>query len=429
MILSKLKNNRLYLMLIAYSFFALISHLSPTFSFILSGIIVASVFVLDDSDVLCFLAFASCFMNCLNNMSTFLKALYLAMTILIIKYFILAIKHRDKKKIIFISAIIGLSAILFIYSLCISNFHIHRKFQGLGVLVTIATLYLIQNIDIKKLTLILSVGLIVSSICSLISYNCGIMQTQPFIPDSLCGFRFSAYFHNVNALGLYCSLCQACILTLFLTNSLNFKKWSLLLLVITLIGLSTFSKSFMLITIITYGLAITLAFIKSKNKKKFLKFAGIGIIAIVLLALVFNNYITSILKRFYIGDNYGGGLNTVTTGRLEIWKSYLKHIFSSTKYILLGCGVTAGFVGLFTPHNFYIALLYKFGFIGILAIIIILIFIFKQNKPTKNIHYYLPLIILLINIFFEDISSSLFTCLPLLISLCFILKNKQNYNK
>lgn len=426
MTLSKLKKNSLYYMLIAYSFFAFISPLSSIISFILCGIITASVFILDDSDILCFLAFTSCFMNCLNNMSTFLKVLYLAMTILVIKYFILAIRNKDKKKIIFISVIIGLSIILFIYSFCISNFHIHRKYQGLGVLFTIAILYLISNIDIKKLTLILSLGLIAGSICSIISYSYGIMQTQPYIPDSLCGFRFSAYFHNVNSLGLYCSLCQACILALFLTNNLNFKKWSWLLLTITLIGFSTFSKSFILITIITYGIAITLAFIKSKNKKSFVKLAIVGTISIVLLALIFNNYLISIFKRFYVGDNYGGGLNTVTTGRLEIWKLYLKHIFSSPKYILLGCGVTSGFVGIFTPHNFYIALLYKFGVIGILAIIIILIFIFKQNKPTKNIHYYLPLIILLINIFFEDLSSSLFTCLPLLIALCFIAKIKQN---
>ena len=429
MVLVKEKQKTFNLMLIAYSFFAFLSHLLPSFSIILLALLIGSVFIFDDSDILCFISFTSCFMACLDSVSRFLKMLDLCMAIIVIKKLILSIKNKNKKNILFISALFIFGLIVFIYSLFISNFHIYKLFQGLGILLTITTLCLIDKINVKKLTLTLSIGLIISSILSIISYTCGIMSTQPFLKDGLCGIRFSAYFNYVNSLAFYCSLCQTAILTLFLTKSLNIKKWFWLILVITFIGLCTFSKSFILITLLTYTIFIMIGFIKSKNKKNFIKLSIVGFISICALALIFNKYLFSIVTRFYTENNYGGGLNTITTGRLDIWKWYFKHITSSILYILFGCGITVNSLNGFTPHCFYLSLLYRFGVVGVLVIIYILIFIFKQNKTNKDICWYFPLSIILVNAFVEDISSSLFTCLPLLIALCFVLKNNNDYSK
>ena len=93
--------------------------------------------------------------------------------------------------------------------------------------------------------------------------------------------------------------------------------------------------------------------------------------------------------------------------------------------MIFGRGIVADSVGEFTPHNLFISILYRFGIVGTLILVAFVVYICIQAKLRKNINYYLPLLIVLINVCFEDISSSLFTCLPILISAMFVLKNKS----
>lgn len=422
MILTKDNPKIFYYMLIAYTFFAFLSTLSSMFFVMLIALMLLSLFVLNDSDKLCFWAYASCYMACFNIESMFLKIVDLMMAILLIKQLILAIKNKNKKNICFVSLVLALCLIAFVYGLCISKFKVYKYWQGFGIILSIATIYFVGNVNVKKLTLILSLGLITSSMLSIISYNCGILPVAPYM-ETTSYVRFGGYFNYVNALALYCSLCQTCLLTLFLINKLDIKKWFWLVLVITFIGFCTFSKSFLLITIITYVLATILGFVKSNNKKRFVLFLVAGLAIVALLAIIFNNYLDLIIGRFY-GGKQTADINTATTGRFGIWKTYFKYWSSSPLYVLFGCGITADSVGKYTPHNFFITLLYRFGIVGVIMLIAMLVFIFKQLKLNKNIYCYLPVGIVLLNAFFEDISSSLFTCLPLLIAIFFILKDK-----
>lgn len=425
MILSKDKNNLLYTMLIAFAFFAFLTPLSDVFFVILCALMIFSIFVLNDSDTLCFITFTSCFMGCFNIQTMFLKMFELLIVILMIRQLIVAIKSKNKKNIIFISAIFAFCLVLFIYGLVLTHLKVYKLWQSLGIILMLAIVYLLNEVSVKKATLILSLGLIVSTVLSLVSYYCGISGAQPFITDTISKFRFSAYFDYVNALALYCSLCQTCLLTLFLTNKLDIRKWFYLPILITIIGLFTFSKSFISITAVTYAIAILLGFIKSKNKHQFIKYGLVGVAIVTVIALIFHNYLEIVIKRFFLLNEYEGTLNIVTTGRFDIWKTYFKHLASSPLYILFGCGITADSVGKYTPHNLFVSILYRFGIVGILVLIGFALFIIKQIGLKKNVSCYLPLFIVLINAFFEDVSSSLFTCLPLIIAILFVLKNKN----
>ena len=425
MVLSKSPDKLLFSMIAMFVFFAFISPLTSIAFVVLCALIVLSIILLDDGRALSFIMFASCFMACFNIPSMFLKMVDLTMAVLLLKQLIIAIKNKDKKNIIIVIAVLTFCLVLFGYSLCVANFKIYKWHQGFGILLTLATIYFLEGIDIKQMIIYLSCGLIVSSICSLISFACGISTTQPYLIDSLCGIRFSGYFNYVNALALYCSLCQTAILTLFLTNKLEFKKWWWLVVIITLIGLSTFSKSFIAITLFTYFIVCVLGFVQSKNKKKYLLKLFIGAIIVGSLFLIFNSYVTSILKRFYVDTGYGHGINTATTGRFEIWKGYIKYLINHPWFLIFGRGIVADSVGEFTPHNLFISILYRFGIVGVLILVMFVIYVCMQSKLRKNINYYLPLLIVLINVCFEDISSSLFTCLPILVASMFVLKNKS----
>ena len=426
MVLQKNSNQLLCYMLIAYAFFAFLMPLSLGIVAVLCILTLLAVLLLNDSDMLCFLAFSVCFAGGSGFTALFLTLYDIVLALLIIKHLILAIRSKNKKHIKFICVIISLILIFAIYGLILTKFHVYKLGQSLGLILTIAVVFLFEKVDIKKLVLILSLGLVSSAVLSLIAYFCGVSTISPFVRDTTSKFRFGAYFEYVNAFAFYCSLAQTCILALFLNKIADVKKWWALLAVVTILGLCSFSKSFILITIISYCTAILLGFIKTKNKKKYMKFCGIGLIIVALICLCCYKYILTIIERFSAHSNYGGGaLNIATTGRIGIWKTYLKHWTSSAWYVLFGCGITADKVGEYTPHNFFISMFYRFGIVGILVLTGIIIWVVKQCKATKNINWYIPLFIVLINAFFEDISSSLFTCLPLLISMLAILKTKN----
>jgi len=143
------------------------------------------------------------------------------------------------------------------------------------------------------------------------------------------------------------------------------------------------------------------------------------------LVLIFNKYVDTIIKRFYVQPEYSGTLNAMTTGRLDIWKLYLKKWSSSPLTVLFGCGITAPNINDRTPHSFYISLIYKFGIVGILALCVAVIYILRKHKLNKSAFWYIPLITLLLNGIAEDLACSLYTCLPLVISFIFTTKTKN----
>ena len=428
MFLQKKSNQTLNYLLLAYAFFAFLMPLSNGIAAILCVLTLLGVVLLNDSDLLCFLVFSICYAGGTGLTALFLTIYVVVLALIIVKYLILSIKRKDIEKIKFICVILGITLVLTLYGLIRTKFHIYKLGQSLSLILTIAAVYLVESIDLKKLVSILSLGLISSAVLSLIAYVCGMYVQVPFINDTTSGFRFGAYFEYVNAFAFYCSLAQTCILTLFLNGVIKGKKWWALLVIVTLLGFCSFSKSFILITIISYGIAVLLGFIQSKNKKKYIKFCAIGLFAVAIICLCCYQYILTIIERFSAHSNYGGGvLNIATTGRIGIWKTYLEHWTSSIWYVLFGCGITANKVGEYTPHNFFISMLYRFGIVGILLLIGIVIWIAIQCKATRKINWYLPLFIVLVNSFFEDISSSLFTCLPLLITMLIVLKTKNSY--
>ena len=100
---------------------------------------------------------------------------------------------------------------------------------------------------------------------------------------------------------------------------------------------------------------------------------------------------------------------SLLTGRDEIWMCYLKEIFKNPFNFLFGHGLLAEEVYIPSQlqprasHNLYIFLLYRFGFVGCVAMGLIIYYAFKkyaQNKP-KFISY-LPLIFLLIESLFDN---------------------------
>lgn len=427
MALTTNKKNIFYAMLLMYALFSFITPLSSMLFIVPTLIIFSSVILFDDSDVLCLLAFGACFGNCGWKISQFLTTIDIVIGLLIIKQFIIALKTKNKRNIIFISIMVSIVMIVTMYGLIITHFHFYKYAQGLGILLAVTEVGLLGKINLKKLSLVLSFGIIASAILSIIASNCGILVQEPYSLVSSTTVRFGAYFLNVNALALYCSICQACLLTLILTREFHIKNWFWLPLIITGIGFMSFSKTFALITVVTYFMFAIIGFAISKHKKNYIIWSAITLIVLAVVLVVCWDYVEILIGRFGLDKQTSNKLNTITTGRVNIWTVYINKWKSSPLYILFGCGITADNLVNRTTHSLLISLLYKFGIIGTIALIGALIFMFRGRFKGKNIIYWLPLIVILTNGISEDIACSLYTCLPILISLTFALnaKNKQ----
>ena len=261
--LIKNDNRRMCLIMVLYALFSFLSPLSKFIIILPCALLVFSVFMFDDNKLLCVLAFASCFMFCSGILSMFLIMFDSVMAVLLVKKLVEAIKCNNKKTVRFISIMISIMALFLIYGLIATKGHFYKFSQGVGLLLVLTNLYLLENICIKQIIQVLAIGLVVSTIMSLISYVCGMYIELPFAYDDITGIRFQAYFANINALAMYCSLCQTSILALMLLKKLNAKKYVVMLVTVTIIGLLTFSKTFILLTLAIYILAGIIGFIKS----------------------------------------------------------------------------------------------------------------------------------------------------------------------
>jgi len=283
-----------------------------------------------------------------------------------------------------------------------------------------------DSVTIKELTFVLIIGVLSSSLISLVKPLSH--RLQSFITEFPVGtdnlIRFSALQNDPNFLALEVGLCIVLSTQLYLNDQINI-LYPLLLLVLICIGLNTASKAF-LIVFVCYFLLL-LFYIAVNNKKYSFKQKILPlIITLMISVLICIKIILAILKRF--GDisfidfsvyefcsangiffnqlSFDSTLNSITTGRNEIWIAYFEAIFGSIKTSLFGYGISAPLLTLkngdiVSSHNFYIELLYHVGIIGVLLIIVSISYMVYKNKKLFKFNFkrLLPVCVMLILLF------------------------------
>lgn len=126
-------------------------------------------------------------------------------------------------------------------------------------------------------------------------------------------------------------------------------------------GAQTLSKSFLIIFMVSL-IFIFADLMKSENTKITVLF--FTVVIIVGFVMFRSGYFTSvdfIIRRITSADS----VSELTTGRSDIWVSYLRYIFNSNAFtILFGGGLSAPLLDGKGSHNLFIELLYYFGIIG-----------------------------------------------------------------
>lgn len=191
----------------------------------------------------------------------------------------------------------------------------------------------------------------------------------------------------------------------------------LLFSVLSLFGLLTISKSFILIWLLLLVILVIQAI--RAGAKKAVTALLVFLIGGALAYLFASEAIDMFVYRFTGAKTQS--FSQFTTGRGAIWKMYFERIFSESKILFLGAGINTLVNGR-ASHNMYIQVLYSLGLIG--GAIYLLTLRYSVSLPKtkkKELLIRLPLFMLLIQLFALDGLTN--DNLPFLFSLiCLIVR-------
>ena len=282
-------------------------------------------------------------------------------------------------------------------------------FSGFGELSTIITmvsgillLYYLRNekldADINITVIVYSIGIVLSSILAMFKHVLPVIEL--FVNESMLKLkgteyasRFSGLQGNPNYYTLDITIALAAIVVL-LYNNRNTKIHTIFLVILSVFGLMSVSKSFLVtwIFLIVCWLLISI----KQGVRKTIKFLIVAMVGAMVVYFFAYEYINTYLYRL-LGDS-SGTLESITTGRTEIWTGYLSEILGNIKILFFGNGLNtiSETIGMGT-HNTYLETLFSLGFFGTLIMLVTLRISIGKIELKQGV--WIPILVLMIRMF------------------------------
>ena len=411
-IISRIKQHPVLIVNMIFTFFCATFPLSFTFKILLyaSWILVPLLFPTQTS--LPCIVYMSLYMQIIRYIEIFAILVCIAFCIILIKQIIFLNKNKLINK--YFKILIYYSSLLIIplfYSIFINNGINIYFIYYLNMINILLLIYLNKDILNKDLILMYVFGIFTSSALSLILYLAG-LHYFPFYG----GTRFTAFLPLCNTLGAVCAICIVLLYKLICNKCLKPRSGFVMIGALSIIGIITFSKTFFIVFCISLFVIMCNTFKQSKNKKRLLI---IYIISIFALSPAILYYGMTMFNRFFVQhDYYKNILNIITTGRLDIWNIYLTPWLKSIRSVLLGVGISYKYPTVYSSHSLYIGYLSRLGIFGFVMLGYFVYLIIQNQINVKEKFKYLPLIILMLICFAEDISYNTFYFIPFILSVC-----------
>ncbi len=322
--------------------------------------------------------------------------------IYIIKFVIIkAVEHEIKFS--FSRSLIIFAALLLAYLLLPFSFkyNINLLIKVFSVFALLAVLYLIikfpKDVVLKDNFRILAIALLIASIFYAFRPLSEHLQEAIkvfYISDGM--IRFSGLFYNPNIFALICEIGVFTMAYYIMCAKTN-KKDVMAFLIFLLLGIMTFSKTYIVIMSIVM-VFLTMYAIKTSSKQAWFC-VGAFVLAIMLVVAFVPKFILVYLNRF--GTSTGDGIqnsgdeiiNTITTGRLDVWKGYIKFLLDNPLVILFGSGFSATTIGVYSTHNMYLGLIYQIGIVGTALLCTVVFLVIKNATKGTNFKFNLAIVV------------------------------------
>lgn len=245
--------------------------------------------------------------------------------------------------------------------------------SGTDQLVTVATMALglvmvyslrTVNINANDAVFSFSMGITLASVIALLKETFPIVSE--FIEETTIKLdveeyatRFSGLHGNPNYYTLDIIIVLSAIIVLMYYKK-GIKIHTISMIALSVFGLMSISKSFLLSWIILVFIWLVLSV--KQGVGKIFKFLVIGVIAVSCIYLFAYEYINTYLFRF--AEDSGSGLDSLTTGRLDLWIDYIEAILGDVKIMLFGNGLNTLIEGKLGAHNTFIESAFCLGLLG-----------------------------------------------------------------
>ena len=233
-----------------------------------------------------------------------------------------------------------------------------------------------KTINVHKCFMYLLLGLAVSSGLGIVSLLFKNVDFSIVYDDGIQA-RLELFCFHMNHLAMFAAFEIA-----YLTHSLINKKHGLVLPIVGIVfslilGLATLSKAFILIcgVVLAYALVVLMIKLKKQAWKVILPLSCVLLVSVVVFWDVFE----VLFSRFVAYNKNTSLLNQITTGRMTIWKEYLKDISSSIPKMLFGVGLFNAPLNEIGPHNVLLFFARRVGLIGIIFLGLIVYSYFEES--------------------------------------------------
>ena len=259
-----------------------------------------------------------------------------------------------------------------------------------------------EEISFNRVVVAYSFGIAVSAVLGLLQNKLPIIQEYVVVSILNSGAtaesvsRFAGLKGNPNYFTMDVILALAGIAIMLLTKKAHIKFHFVLFSLLSVIGVMSISKSFLL----SWGVLLLLM-IYSSLKMAPEKTAKVILVigsSLVIIGIFASDYIRAYLLRLSMDE--GASLSEITTGRWDIWVSYIKAIWNDVKILLFGNGIGGSLVGGRGAHNTYLEVIYNLGILGgsIYAFLMSSLFKGIANRAQRQIIQYAPLIVFLVRL-------------------------------
>lgn len=221
-----------------------------------------------------------------------------------------------------------------------------------------------SKVDFTKLTVMFSLGIIAAAL------SAQQLVVFPRIARYIDVYswhvvtRLSGYYGDANFYSAHISAALGGVLLIFLQEEKGKRRnWMLFLgLLLMYCGFLSASKAFFLtIAVVFVFWFLKLILMRGKVRRKLLILSIVALaVTGVVISGVFEEQWNVIIYRFRQSTSISG----LTTGRTDIWLSYLKVLTQDMKLLLLGRGYTNILENGAASHNTVIQIVYQFGILG-----------------------------------------------------------------
>lgn len=267
-----------------------------------------------------------------------------------------------------------------------------------------------KEVEIKNNEILLSyiVGNLVSSTFGLMDSS--FFKIEKYIGTTELGdiaadgmFRFSGLYPDPNYYSV-CIIVSLCLLlVLYHRKEVNTFFVIVIVVPMTYFLIITYSKSAVVMLLVFFMFLMYSLILKKKHFYVLVIILMLVTVAVLALSGRISLFETVIARFSTATEGENLDVNSLTTGRTDIWAMYLKYILSNIRTALFGDGISVGFYNQMAAHNTYIDIFRHLGIVGGSLLFISLKMILSENisvKKDRNLLNYSVLVCVLVMYFF-----------------------------